>query len=54
MRARKLSSDQLTAERTVETDARITDVLHTLDDPVEYVRRVVGNFFRIILTGSEL
>ena len=29
----------------MEADASIIDVVHTLDDPVEYVRGVVGSFF---------
>ena len=29
----------------MELDYRIADVLHTLDDPVEYVRGVLGSFF---------
>ena len=29
----------------MEADARIIDVVQTLDDPVEYVRGVVGSFF---------
>jgi hypothetical protein len=29
----------------MEADARITDVIHTLDDPVDFVRGIVGTFF---------
>jgi hypothetical protein len=29
----------------MEPNARICDVVHTLDDPIEYVRGVVGSFF---------
>jgi hypothetical protein len=28
----------------METNVRISDVIHTLADPVEYVRGVVGSF----------
>jgi hypothetical protein len=43
--ADKLSSARPIAERIMEADARITDVVHTLDDPVEYLRGIVGSFF---------
>ena len=29
----------------MQPDARIIDVVHSLDDPIEYVRGVVGSFF---------
>lgn len=28
----------------MEADSRVSDVLHTLDDPVEYVRGIAGSF----------
>jgi hypothetical protein len=29
----------------MQPDARIVDVIHALDDPVEYVRGIVGSFY---------